>query len=214
MQGWLVKQILIFGRLRKWPGQVLALAPLLVLFFVLIAAGLIDVYHLEEARNWGYAVAQNAAMAGVSSGRDWTRFEATQDPALPAPTPRQDKCVDPGLIQLNEGTARDQAFEYLKAELKLRTMDIYDPKIMYRIEVLKDPGGGSIPGFPVQPVRLGAGQGYWQTKNPAVGVYLSFPVRTFFMSIVGRSSVTINVFGSAQVAQPLFCPTLTPTPPI
>ena len=52
-------------------GQILVLALIIIFLLFLTATALIDVYHLLEARNWGYQVAQQAALAGVSNGRDW-----------------------------------------------------------------------------------------------------------------------------------------------
>jgi hypothetical protein len=74
------------------------------------------------------------------------------------------------------------------------------------IRVLPDVGGGTIAGYPPVPVRLGSSRGNWSSENPAVGVYLTFPVYTFFMSFVGRDYVTVNVFAAAEAAQPALCP--------
>jgi hypothetical protein len=191
---------------RRNSGQIIVLGTLLVFFFVLIAAVLIDVYHLEEARNWGYEVAQQSAITGASLGRDWYAFAATPDSTVPLPTPREDHCVEPGKISLNEGTALDAATDACQRELGIR--GITGTCVVH---VLKDPEGGTaVPGWPPGGVRLGGGLGDWKSNTPAVAVYITFPVHTFFMSIVGRSSVTITVFGSASVAQPLPCPTMTP----
>jgi len=43
-----------------------------MLVFIALAAGLVDIYRLFAARNWAYTVAQEAAMAGASRGRDWS----------------------------------------------------------------------------------------------------------------------------------------------
>jgi hypothetical protein len=193
---------------RRSRGQVIVLATILVLLFVLIAAVLIDVYHLEEARNWGYNVAQNSAMAGVSLGRDWNSFEATLDPMAPVPTPREDKCVEPGKISLSEGLAWSTANEMCNREMDARGITGYS----CTIHVLPLPNGGAgEPGWPPDG-RLGGAMGDWHAHNPAVAVYVTFPVHTFFMSIVGRSSVEIHVFAAAESSQPLACPTFTPGP--
>jgi len=44
---------------------------LTILILVVIAGGLVDIYRLYAARNWAYSVAQEAALAGASRGRDW-----------------------------------------------------------------------------------------------------------------------------------------------
>ena len=70
------------------------------------------------------------------------------------------------------------------------------------VRVLPDYEGGSISGYPPAAVRLGAGRGNWTSSEPAVGVYLSFPVSTFLLSFVGRPIVQVSVFASASVHQP------------
>ncbi len=54
---------------RKAQSAVWGLLSILVL--VVIAGGLVDIYRLYAARNWAYSVAQEAALAGASRGRDW-----------------------------------------------------------------------------------------------------------------------------------------------
>jgi hypothetical protein len=194
---------------RGYSGQIIVLGTLLVFFFVLIAAVLIDVYHLEEARSWGYAVAQQSAITGASRGRDWEAYAATPDITVPLPTPREDHCVEPGKISLNEGIALDAATKACQRELNVRGI-----AGSCEVHVLKDSEGGTaVPGWPSGNVRLGGGLGDWDSDTPAVAVYITFPVHTFFMSMVGRSNVTMSVFGSAAVAQPLPCPTLTKAGP-
>jgi hypothetical protein len=188
-------------------GQVIVLATILVFLFFLIAAVLIDVYHLEEARNWGYAVAQDAAMAGASFGRDWNGFDATLDPMVSSPTPREDKCVEPGKISLDAGSAISTAGNICDRERSARNI----PAANFYCEARVIPGknGGSVPNWPPRG-RLGSMDPNWTTHGPAVGVYINFDVFTFFMSIVGRSSVNISVFAASEVAQPAACPTMTP----
>ena len=53
-------------------GQSVVWGFLCMLIFIAVSAGLIDVYRLYAARNWAYSVAQEAALAGVSKGRDWS----------------------------------------------------------------------------------------------------------------------------------------------
>ena len=49
---------------------------LAMMVFIAVASGLVDIYRLYAARNWAYAVAQEAAMAGASQGRDWSAISA------------------------------------------------------------------------------------------------------------------------------------------
>ena len=167
-------------------GQVAAQAALLIMLFVLLASALVEAYTLLEARNWGYQAAQQAALAGVSKGRDWA--SVTSPPCTDGPAP----------ISLAPAAAQNAASTLLEQELALRGVTGYS----YDIRVLPDISGGAIAGFPPATVRLGNGRGSWTSAEPAVGVYLSFPVSTFLLSFVGRPTVQIHVFASAGVVQP------------
>jgi hypothetical protein len=167
-------------------GQVAAPAVLLVLLFFLVAIALVDGFSLLEARNWGYQTAQQAAMAGVSQGRDWNSL--ADPPCTGGPAP----------IKLDWAAAQSGATDILESELIMRGVS----SAAYDVRVLPDYEGGTISGFPPSTVRLGAGRGSWSMSQPSVGVYLSFPVSTFLMSFVGRPTVQINVFASASVHQP------------
>jgi hypothetical protein len=187
-------------------GQVLILAVVIILLFIFVATALIDVYHLEEARNWGYRVAQDAALAGVSgSAGSWNVFQPTIDPAADTPTPRPTPCIDPVQVELNEGAATQAATDMLEREMSARGFS-YPADYDYDIRVIPHVGGDTIPNYPTVPVRLGASRGDWSASNPAVGVYISFRVHTFMMSIVGRSTVMIHVFAAAEVSEPVQCP--------
>ena len=199
-----------FRRARHAPkayrGQVLILALVIILLFIFTATALIDVYHLEEARNWGYRVAQDAAMAGVSgSATRWVVFQPTIDPTADTPTPRPGGCIDPVQVELIVGTAFSAAEDMLQSEMSARGFS-YPADYDYDIRVIPNIGGDAIPNYPTVPVRLGASRGDWSAANPAVGVYLSFRVHTFLMSIVGRDSVEIHVFAAAEVSEPALCP--------
>ncbi|MDO9129848.1 MAG: hypothetical protein Q7U34_08280 [Anaerolineales bacterium] len=171
---------------RKQRGQVAVLAALLIMLFVLLAAVLIDAYALLEARNWGYQAAQQAALSGISNGRDWASL--LSPPCAGGPPP----------IQLVSATAQSATVSLLQQEMTLRGISNY----AYDVRVLPDYGGGTVTGYPPLPTRLGAGRGNWTSSEPAVGVYLSFPVSTFLMSFVGRSTVQISVFAASGVDQP------------
>jgi hypothetical protein len=167
-------------------GQVAVQAVLLILLFFLLAIALVDVYAMLEARNWGYQAAQQAAMAGVSQGRDWSSL--ADPPCAGGPAP----------IKLDWAAAQSGATDILNQEMLLRGIYGYS----YDVRVLEDYTGGTVSGYPPVPVRLGSSLGQWSSTEPAVGVYLSFQVSTFMMSFVGRPSVQVNVFASASVHQP------------
>jgi len=187
-------------------GQVLILAVIFIFMFFLVATVLIDVYHIEEARNWGYRVAQQAAIAGtLGTGTAWTIYQPTVDPAVGPPTPYPSGCLDPVRIELNPTEAYNAALAMLQTEMATRGF-AYPGGYDYQIEVLPDFDGGTKIGFPPNPVRLGSGRGDWSTSNPAVGVYISFYVHTFLMSVVGRPTVTVHVFAAAEASEPPLCP--------
>jgi hypothetical protein len=197
----------LLGRKRRAPrGQILILAVIFIFMFLLVAVALIDIYHVQEGRAWGYRVAQAAALAGASgSSSGWIVYQPTIDPMAPSPTPGGGGCIDPVRITLNAGTAYSAAEAMLQSEMTARGFS-YPADYSYDIQVLPNYNGGTAPaGFPPGAARLGGG-GDWSAENPAVGVYLSFAVHTFMSSIVGRSSVTVHVFAAAEASQPPQCP--------
>ncbi len=162
---------------RKAQSVVWGLLSTLVL--VAIASGLVDMYRLYAARNWAYAVAQEAAMAGASRGRDWSAVTAG------------------GQIQLNTSTAKDEAEQIIVAEMNARGIAGYQMDV----RVLPGPSGGSIAGYPPRPVRLGAAASDWRSDEPAVGVYLEVPVNWLLLDRLNISIKTARVFAAAGVAQ-------------
>jgi len=165
-------------------GQVAVLIVILAMLFISVAGALIDVYVLLEARNWAYQASQQAALVGVSKGREWSGITSNRG------------CLEP--MTLNAGTARSEAESLLQQEMDLRGITNYD----HDVRVLPGATGGSISGFPPQTVRLGEGRGIWSSSEPSVGVYLSFPVQTFLMPFFGRPQVQINVFAAGSIHQP------------
>jgi hypothetical protein len=161
---------------RKAQSAVLGLLTILVL--VIIAGGLVDIYRLYAARNWAYSVAQEAALTGASQGRDWAYVAAT------------------GGIRLTTMLAISQAQQVVTAQMITRGISGYTVDI----RVLPDPTGGTIPGYPPRPVRLGNSRGYWSTDEPAVGVYLTLPVDWLILDSFGIAEKSISVFASAGVA--------------
>jgi hypothetical protein len=202
--------LLLRGRKAR-RGQVLVLAVILIFLFFLAAVALIDVYHVEEARVWGYRVAQQAAIAGVAgdysvSTPKWTFYQPTATVVVNTPTPGASGCIDPVKVELVESEARAAAETILNMEMeRVRGFDFDNGDYIYEIQVLPNFNGGTTTNFPPEDVRLGI-SGDWSAQNPAVGVYLSFRVYTFISSIVGREYVWIHVFAAAEVSQPPVCP--------
>jgi hypothetical protein len=185
-------------------GQILILAVVVFFLFFLIATVLIDVYTLFEARNWGYRVAQQAALAGASyTTSKWTFIQPTVDPAVDTPTPNPNGCVDPMRVQLDAIEAESAANEMLNRELATRD----DVVVLVReVEVHFQTNGDTTYAWPPGGVRLGVSDVDWTTDNPAVGVYLSFHVDTFLLSFLGITPGDIHVFAAAEAAQPPVCP--------
>jgi hypothetical protein len=150
-----------------------------VLVLVTIAGGLVDIYRLFTARNWAYAVAQEAALTGVSRGRDW------------------DAVSNDGLIQLNSTVAESEARNVITSAMRMRGISNY----FTDVRVLPDPFGGTISGFPLRPVRLGETLGNWSSDEPAVGVYLEVPMDWTLLDVFGIVPKEIRVFASAGVVQ-------------
>lgn len=144
----------------------------------MLAGGLVDLYRLFTARNWAYSVAQEAALAGASRGRDWDFFTAS------------------GAMRLLSEPAEAEAEQVLVAEMEARGVSGYG----FDIRVLPSPAGGSIPDFPPRPVRLGENLGDWSADEPAVGVFLSVPVDWLLLDVVGLAGKPVSVFAAAGVA--------------
>jgi hypothetical protein len=160
---------------RKAQSAVLGLLSILVL--VIISGGLVDIYRLYAARNWAYSLAQEAALAGASRGRDWAYVSAT------------------GNIRLTSDLATSQAQQIITAEMNTRGVSGYTVDI----RVLPDTAGGTIAGYPPLPVRLGSGRGDWSADEPSVGVYLSIPVNWLLLDSFGIAGKSVSVFVSAGV---------------
>jgi hypothetical protein len=151
---------------------------LAMLVFIVVSSGLVDIYRLYAARNWAYSVAQEAAMAGASRGRDWTTVSGGGD------------------IRLNVANAQKEAQAIVSAEMSARGVTGYE----IDVRVLPDSEGGSISGFPPDPVRLGEDLGNWTSNEPAVGVYLQVPVSWLILDTLNIESKTVRVFAAAGVA--------------
>jgi hypothetical protein len=152
---------------------------LAILVLIAVASGLVDIYRLYTARNWAYSVAQEAAMAGASRGRDWSSL------------------VSSGVMQLDSMTAQSEAQQIVQNEMAARGVTGY----LVDIRVLPEATVGSIAGYPRMPVRLGSGMGDWSSDEPAVGVYLEVPVNWLMLDMLDTSLKSVHVFAAAGVAQ-------------
>ncbi len=160
-------------------AQTAAWGLLATLLFVIVAGGLVDVYRLFAARNWAYSVAQEAALAGASRGRDWSSVGESSD------------------IRLVETTAQTTAENLVATEMDARGISDY----AMDVRVLPNPGGGTVAGYPPKSVRLGEGLGDWSSSEPAVGVYLEIPVNWLLLDRLGITGKTVSAFAAAGVAQ-------------
>ena len=162
---------------RKAQSAVWGLLSILVL--VILAGGLVDIYRLYAARNWAYSVAQEAALAGVSRGREWNSM------------------LTSGKVGLDEDVARDVSQQIVQSAMQMRGITGYQVVI----HILPDPLGGTVADFPPRPVRLGENLSDWSSDEPAVGVYLEVPVQWTILDSFGIDQKVVRVFAAAGVAQ-------------
>jgi len=158
--------------LKKKRGQTAASAVVATVLLVVIAAVLVDGLNLLSTRQRCLEIATAAALKGASRGRDFSAYVST------------------GQIALNMSTAIAETTAALNDGLTALGLAGYTAQV----EVLPNAGGGSIGNFP-------PGQ-TWTATEPSVGVYLTVPVDTFFMSwINGGGPVEIHVFAAAGVVE-------------
>ncbi len=157
-------------------GQVAVIGTVLLLLFILIAAGLVDIYRLQDTRAWAYRAAEAAALSGAAQGRDFSTIYTVGAPRL-----------DPGA-----GYAGAQ--QAIEAEIAWRNL----AGATYRIEV-SEWGGEEFAGFP--PVARADlwGNDSWAVKEPAVGVYVEVAVPTFLLGWLPTGPVTVHAFAAAGV---------------
>jgi hypothetical protein len=157
---------------------------LLFLVLVLAAGVVVDVYELFAVRNWAYSVAQEAALRGVSRGRDWGTGTIPNRGSSPQ-------------LTLVAATAHDEALALASVEMSARGIVGYQVDV----RVLPNPAGGTISGYPPRTVRLG-GTGDWSSPEPAVGVYLEVPVQLQLLDFLGLGVQSVHVFAAAGIHQP------------
>lgn len=165
-------------RLSESQGAATLWGVLATLVLVLVAAAVLDVYRLSVTRDWAYQVASDAALRGVSRGRDFASL--TQS----------------GSMWLDEAVAAQEARS--AAEAALAEKGFSD----YALDVRVLPEGGVEPGFPPAPRASQTGAADWSSPAPAVGVYLevSVPV-AFFGWVNGADRVPVRAFAAAALAE-------------
>ncbi len=160
-------------------GNTTAAGILATLVFLLISAGLVDLYNVQAARDFAYQAASDAALRGVSKGRDWGALYSG------------------GQLALDKSVAEREARSGLSAALAARGITAYTADV----RVLPDPGGGTVPGFPPVPWASQKGSSAWTATEPSVGVYVEIPVNvTFFGWVDGSGSLILHAFAAAGVA--------------
>lgn len=170
---------------RTWQRDARGNASIAGLFLVLIvsvlAGALVDVYRLQDVRTFAYSVANDAALRGVSRGRDWAQFTAT------------------GEMSLDPYRATDTAQETLEVLMAARGL----PQFQYQIGVIPDPAGGSFTLPPACVARASLwGSTTWTETRPAVGVCLQIGVPTILFGLVnGGQPITVNAFAAAGVSE-------------
>ena len=162
--------------IRDTRGHIVIASALLVVILILVAGALVDVYRLQEARAWAYRAAEAAAVTGSATGRDLSTIYIIGQPRL-----------DPTAGYVG-------AQQTLEAEIARRGA----AGVMYRIEV-SEWGNTEIVGFPPVPRADLWGDGTWQTKEPAVGVYVEMPVETLLLGLTQQGVVTVHAFAAASI---------------
>ncbi len=151
----------------------------MVLIFILIVAGLVDVYNLTTVRSWAYRAAEDASLRGAAAGRDWAYLVST------------------GLIRLDSTTATYEATSLLNRELALHGL----AASTVDIRVIAGPGGGTVVGYPPLTRANIFSEADWTETDPAVGVYVVIPVSTTFFGLInGGASIDIHVFAASAVS--------------
>lgn len=160
---------------RKEYGHATLATIFTVIIFTLITGSIVDVYSAWEARGWAYRAASSAALRGVTVGRDFNAYMNT------------------GEWGLDAASASAEANAVVTQEMAQHGVSGYSVDI----QVLPSAAGGTIPSYP--PVaRANQMGGDWTTSEASVGVYVTMPVRTFFLHMVnGGANFQVHAFASA-----------------
>jgi hypothetical protein len=158
-------------------GQTIVAAVVLVMLLVVVAGGIVDLYRLQETRNWAYRAAESAALAGTVLGRDlaavYTRGQVRIDPVN-------------GYLYAEEAV--------LDALSRRGATGSYDIRVI-------EWGGETISNYPPVARADMWDAGSWTSIEPAVGVYLEVEVDTFLYCFVsGEGPATVHAFAAAGVA--------------
>ncbi len=155
------------------------------LFFTLIlmvlAAAIEDIYRIQDTRTFAYSAANDAALRGVSFGRDWNRY------------------MNEGTMSLDPYVATDATQNALENVMAARGI----VNFRYQIGVIPNPGGGTF-NLPA-PCVAHASQWdttMWTETRPAVGVCVQIPVPTILFGLInGNQPITVNAFAAAGVVE-------------
>jgi hypothetical protein len=151
------------------------------LILIVLAAAVVDVYRLQDTRTFAYSAANDAALRGVSFGRDWDQFTTT------------------GEMYLDPYVATDAAQTALESVMQARGITNFQ----YQIGVMPNPGGATVN----LPAPCASRASLWNTTTwtetkPAVGVCVQIQVPTILFGLVnGNQPITVNAFAAAGVVK-------------
>jgi hypothetical protein len=162
---------------RSRRGQMIVAAVVLVMLLVMVAGGAVDLYRLQEARNWAYRTAESAALAGAVLGRDLTAVYSH------------------GQVRIDPVNGHLYAEDAVLDALARRgAVGTYDIRVI-------EWGGETVANYPPVARADMWDAGSWTSGEPAVGVYLEVEVDTFLYCFVnGGGPVTVHAFAAAGVA--------------
>ena len=149
-----------------------------MLSLILVAAGLLDVYRLQEARDWAYRAAEAAAVSGAAQGRDFSTV------------------YHDGQVRIDPVLGQAAAEQTLQLELAQRGLS----GATYQIEV-SEWGGDAFAGYPPLARADLWNSSDWTPAEPAVGVYVDVPVPTFLLGLVQLHGVHVHAFAVAGLGE-------------
>lgn len=158
---------------------------LFALILFVLAAALVDVYRIQDIRTFAYSVANDAALAGASIGRNWGTFTAT------------------GRMTLHPSIARWYATARLENLMARRGLTAYT----YQIEVLPEGGTSNelilhFPKVARASMFCTASPCVWTEPRPAVGVYVVVQVPTILFGLInGNQPISVHAFAAAAVVE-------------
>jgi hypothetical protein len=171
----------VFHPLKDERGNAVIAGLFFTLILMVLAAAVVDVYRLQDTRTFAYGAANDAALRGVSFGRDWDQFTAI------------------GQMYLDPYAATDAAQNALEGVMQARGITNFQ----YQIGVMPNPGGGTAN----LPAPCAARASLWNTTTwtetkPAVGVCVEIQVPTILFGLInGNQPITVNAFAAAGVVE-------------